>query len=427
MHMPRAQRPRRPRGRALDRTVTRMPSESSYWIVSVPVQEEKSTDQMHSELVSRLLRDSACEERDLAPLPVPELKTGTLESLIIMAEDLPKIETLFASVTTRIVDTLRALVNDDEQALNEHLTIDGQSVEDYLLSWQWNSGKYRADKSLNEITERLTREMQSIDHVMKQKLNTYNAAKGQLQQLERKKQYVFDTHPSGNLSMCSLADIVTRDDIVDPNSEFLVTLLVVVPKNQATQWLNSYERLCDLVVPRSSRKLAEDEEYALFNVTVFKKKQDEFVQKCREIKCQVRDFTWDEGLLGRERQELYEAGASEKELWTELLRLSRTHFADAYQALIHFKVVYTFVESVLRFGLPATYFTVVIEPTPRKAKTILTSLTSHFGYLDEYLSRTETGRAADAQAHQDTPGEFANLLEQEVFPFVLTEQPMITV
>ncbi|WFD21104.1 Vacuolar ATP synthase subunit C [Malassezia caprae] len=383
-----------------------MPSESSYWIVSVPVQEEKSTEQMHSDLVSRLLRDSACEERDLAPLPLPELKTGTLESLIIMAEDLPKIDALFASVTTRIVDTLRALVNDDEQALNEHLTIDGQSVEDYLLSWHWNSGKYRADKSLNEIIERLTREMQSIDHVMKQKLNTYNAAKGQLQQLERKKH--------GNLSVCSLADIVTRDDIVDPSSEFLVTLLVVVPKNQVPQWLNSYERLCDLVVPRSSRKLAEDEEYALFNVTVFKKKQDELVQKCREIKCQVRDFTWDEGLLERERQELYEAGASEKELWTELLRLSRTHFADAYQALIHFKVVRTFVESVLRFGLPASYFTVVIEPTPRKAKTILTSLTSHFGYLDEYLSRTEKGRAADTQAHQDTPGEFANLLEQEV-------------
>lgn len=32
--------------------------------------------------------------------------------------------------------------------------------------------------------------MQSIDHIMKQKLSSYSAAKGQLQQLERKKQYV---------------------------------------------------------------------------------------------------------------------------------------------------------------------------------------------------------------------------------------------
>lgn len=179
-----------------------MPSESSYWIVSVPVQEEKSTEQMYSELVSRLVRDSACEEADVAALPLPELKTGTLESLIIMAEDLPKMDALFSSVTTRIVDTLRALVNDDESALNEHLTIDGQSVEDYLLSWHWNSGKYRADKSLNEIVERLTREMQSIDHVMKQKLAAYNAAKGQLQQLERKKQYVCMLTPAAT-SLCA--------------------------------------------------------------------------------------------------------------------------------------------------------------------------------------------------------------------------------
>lgn len=139
-----------------------------------------------------------------------------------MAEDLPKLETLYSAITTRVVDTLRALVNDDEQALDEHLTLDGQTVEDYLMSWQWNSGKYRTDKSLNEIVEMLTKEMQSIDHVMKQKLAAYNAAKGQLQQLERKKH--------GNLTVCSLADIVHKDDIVDPNSEFLVTLLVVVPK-----------------------------------------------------------------------------------------------------------------------------------------------------------------------------------------------------
>ncbi|KAL4400533.1 Vacuolar ATP synthase subunit C [Malassezia pachydermatis] len=351
---------------------------------------------------------------------MPELKTGTLESLIVMAEDLPKLETLYSAITTRVVDTLRALVNDDEQALDEHLTLDGQTVEDYLMSWQWNSGKYRTDKSLNEIVEMLTKEMQSIDHVMKQKLAAYNAAKGQLQQLERKKH--------GNLTVCSLADIVHKDDIVDPNSEFLVTLLVVVPKNNTQDWLNKYERLTSLVVPRSSSQLAQDDEYVLYNVTVFKKVEDEFIQKARENKFQVRDFEWDEGLLERERQELYEAGVSEKELWTELLRLSRINFAESYQALIHFRVIRTFIESVLRFGLPATYFAAIVEPTPRKAKTLLNSLVSHYKYLHEFIAQSEK-RPTDnaASAHQDTPGEFVNMLEQEVFPFVLTEQPMITV
>lgn len=48
-------------------------------------------------------------------------------------------------------------------------------------------------------------------------------------------------------------------------------------------------------------------------------------------------------------------------LQTELLRLSRTSFSEAYQGLTHLKVVRTFVESVLRFGLPADYFGITIK------------------------------------------------------------------
>lgn len=123
----------------------------------MPVQEEKSQEQMLQDMVTRLVRDSACDESDVAPLRIPSLKTGTLESLIIMAEDLPKIDNLFAAIVSRIVDALRALLNDDEDALNENLNIDGMSVEDYVMSWQWNSGKYRIEKSLNELIELLTK------------------------------------------------------------------------------------------------------------------------------------------------------------------------------------------------------------------------------------------------------------------------------
>lgn len=65
---------------------------------------------------------------------------------------------------------------------------------------------------------------------------------------------------------------------------FLETLLVAVPRNNVKDWLAKYERLTSMVVPRSSNKLAQDDEYALYNVTVFKKVRDEFVQKARENK-----------------------------------------------------------------------------------------------------------------------------------------------
>ena len=46
---------------------------------------------------------------------------------------------------------------------------------------------------------------------------------------------------------------------------------------------------------------------------------------------------------------------------TELLRLSRTNFSEAYQILVHLKVVRLFVESVLRYGLPADYVGVFLK------------------------------------------------------------------
>jgi V-ATPase subunit C len=71
--------------------------------------------------------------------------------------------------------------------------------------------------------------------------------------------------------------------------------------------------------------------------------------------------------------------ATEKELWvlalqscgrhdtewpffqTELLRLSRTNFSESFQILVHLKVVRLFVESVLRYGLPANYVGLAIK------------------------------------------------------------------
>lgn len=397
-----------------------MPSDLAYWIISVPL-EDSDPHRMFSELGSKLLSDGGSASNDFGQLSFPPLKTGTLESLISLSEDLPKLDGQYTQIVAKIIDTLRALLNNDEAALAQHVLVNEQSLDDYMLSWAWNTGKYRADRGLRETVEALGKELNSIDGVMKQKLANYNAAKGQLQQLQRKKQ--------GNLSQRSLADVVHKEDFVDVGSEYLETLLVAVPKNNAKDWQARYERLTPMVVPRSSNKIAADEEYALFNVTVFKKVKDEFVQKCRENKFVVRtDFAWDDELVQRQRQELEEAGDSEKELWTELLRLARTNFSEAYQALAHLKVVRTFVESVLRYGLPADYFAVSIRPNAKRTKALMATLQSHYAYLETYnqsgKSKPNKKKASEANA-ADAPGEYAQLLEEEQFPFVLTEQYMV--
>jgi len=117
--------------------------------------------------------------------------------------------------------------------------------------------------------------MTSIDNVMKAKLASYNLAKGSLVQMQRKK--------TGNLAVRSLAEVVSKDDFI-PDSEYMETLMVAVPKNSVKDWETKYERLASMVVPRSSRQITSDDDYALYSVVIFRKVHDEFAQKLRENK-----------------------------------------------------------------------------------------------------------------------------------------------
>ena len=57
---------------------------------------------------------------------------------------------------------------------------------------------------------------------------------------------------SGNLMTKSLNDIVDEKDVV-VGSEYMQTLVVVVPKSLYKEWEKSYERLTEMVVPRCSK------------------------------------------------------------------------------------------------------------------------------------------------------------------------------
>ena len=82
---------------------------------------------------------------------------------------------------------------------------------------------------------------------------------------------------------------------------------------------------------------------------------------CRFV---VRDFTYDTELIEKQKSDLISLEAEEKELWTDLLRLSRINFSECFMVLVHLKVVRAFVESVLRYGLPAAYFLTIIKVRP---------------------------------------------------------------
>jgi len=290
--------------------------------------------------------------------------------------------------------------------------VNDKPVDQYLLGgWKWNASRYSVQKGAREMVDTLNKEMTAIDIVAKTKLNNYNLAKGSLVQMQRKK--------TGNLSVKSLADVVAKKDFIE-DSEYMETVLVAVPKNNVKDWNLKYERLSSMVVPRSSNLIAADDEFTLFSVVIFKRVHDEFSQKCRENKFIIRDFTYSEDLVQQQLAELQKADTAEKELWTELLRQSRTNFSEAFQLLVHLKVMNAFVESVLRYGLPANFTALIIKPEPKLSKKTLGLLTTHFAYLKPASEKMQK-KKADAEM----AGEYQSVIEQEYYDFVIMEIPWI--
>lgn len=209
-----------------------MPDELAYWIVSVPIRGGEDTLEASASKALGVppsgvpTSTSACA--GLGALTFPAFKVGTLQSLITLNEELPKHDQAMVSVVSKIVETLRNLVNQDATQLRVHQLVADVTPDEYVLGgWTWNESKYRVgERSLADITDSIAKDVQSIDNVMKQRLADYNAAKSQLLSLQRKK--------TGSLAVRSLADIVSKDDFVDGSSEYLETLLVAVPKYDRT-------------------------------------------------------------------------------------------------------------------------------------------------------------------------------------------------
>lgn len=117
---------------------------------------------------------------------------------------------------------------------------------------------------------------------------------------------------------------------------------------------------------------------------------------------------------------------------TDLLKLTRINFSESYQLLCHLKTVRLFIESVLRYGLPADYAGVVVRPDASKsgmAGKTLKALGNHFHYLAGASKAPERkkgkGGAGASGNDGEVGGEWAGVMEMEYFDFVLFEVPMV--
>ncbi|CAL1391349.1 unnamed protein product [Linum trigynum] len=328
---------------------------SRYWVVSLPVKDSASP--LWNRLQDQISRHSF--DTPLYRFSIPNLRVGTLDSLLSLSDDLLKSNSFLESVSHKI----RRQIEDLERvsgAESNALTVDGVPVDSYLTRFVWDEAKYPTMSPLKEIVDGIHSSVVKIEDDLKVRLAEYNNVRSQLNAINRKQ--------SGSLAVRDLSSLVKPEDII--SSEHLITLLAVVPKYSQKDWLASYETLTNYVVPRSSKKLFEDNEYALYTVTLFRRVADNFRTTSREKGFQIRDFEYSSEAQEGRKQEMDKLVQDQESLRGSLLQWCYTSYGEVFSSWMHFCAVRIFAESILRYGLPPSFLSCVVAPATKSEKKV---------------------------------------------------------
>lgn len=371
---------------------------TEYWLISAP---GDKTCQQTWETMNNL----TSKQNSLSvnyKFHIPDLKVGTLDQLVGLSDDLGKLDGFVEQVTRKVASYLGEVLEDQRDKLQENLTANNSDLPSYITRFQWDIAKYPTKQSLRNIADIISKQVGQIDADLKTKSSAYNNLKGNLQNLEKKQ--------TGSLLTRNLADLVKKDHFI-LDSEYLTTLLVIVPKSQFHEWQTVYEKLTDMVVPRSSQLINQDQEYGLFTVSLFKKVAEEFKLHSRERKFMVRDFTYNEEELAAGKNEITKLVTDKKKQFGPLVRWLKVNFSECFCAWIHVKALRVFVESVLRYGLPVNFQAILLHPNKKSMKRLRDVLNQLYGHLDSSALQASSG--ADSV---DIPG--LGFGQSEYYPYV---------
>ncbi|KAH0947945.1 hypothetical protein HN011_001483 [Eciton burchellii] len=374
---------------------------TEYWLISAP---GDKTCQQTWETMNNL----TSKQHSLSvnyKFHIPDLKVGTLDQLVGLSDDLGKLDGYVEQVTRKVATYLGEVLEDQRDKLHENLMANNSDLPSYITRFQWDMAKYPIKQSLRNIADIISKQVGQIDADLKTKSTIYNNLKGSLQNLEKKQ--------TGSLLTRNLADLVKKEHFI-LDSEYLTTLLVIVPKSNFQDWYTSYEKVTDMIVPRSTQLITQDSEYGLFTVTLFKKVIDEFKLHSREKKFIVRDFIYNEEELAAGKNEITKLVTDKKKQFGPLVRWLKVNFSECFCAWIHVKALRVFVESVLRYGLPVNFQAILLHPHKKCARRLRDVLNQLYAHLDS--SATSSTAAQHNQDNVDIPG--LGFGQSDYFPYV---------
>lgn len=399
---------------------------SKYWLVAVPTDRDIS-------FTRQKLQDSLKGLGDIYDYRFPRLKVGTLDVLMQLSDDLTKMDVTCEGAVKKIKRSYHEMIMNKPRTGNAEAT--PQEGKDYVLpelkvhgsmtvgesleDFSWNDSQYPQAAHVQGLAESIMKKVTTAEDELKAQMTAYNEVRTTMDAISRKE--------SGSLLVRPLAEYIDARVMVD--REHLLTVLVVIPKKSEKKFVEEYEvleetergrelsrkeelarkleeenqmheqqnhneendqqrnsgkrplPLCNNIVPRSANKLAEDEEFVLYSILVFKKGL-EFVKKLlRMDRYTVRPYKYDALEQQKWKKQKKEIKKRLTERFNYLCVWSKTMFGEIYLGWLHIKAMRCFVESVLRFGLPGDFQAFLIKYNKNKEKTARKELNSLYKHL----------------------------------------------
>jgi V-type H+-transporting ATPase subunit C len=355
---------------------------------------------------------------------VPSLTVGTLDTLMTLSDDMGKTDTVVEAIVRKIEKTAHDLA----ERSNLDLSVGGVPSTRYIQQFAWDSAKYPSRRPLKELVTLITGGAMAVEEELKQLTQSYGDKQMALQEASRRK--------AGNLLGAELNDILTEDimrKVKIVNSEYLKTVFIAIPKVSkegfekdvyklgedlvgfgGPDWSRDPTKLgepvnfgsnCDRhkvrgspIVPGSLQRVHDDEDSILYAVTILKGQYEagyyengefhqgakidfekEFAKVVRDKRYVLRNFEWDPTQASKSSMELEQLRVEVDGMKSALMRWCKNHYGDAFVAWMHIKVIRVFVESVLRYGLPVDFTSVLYKVNPHKDSDLVHALDKQLG------------------------------------------------
>lgn len=136
-----------------------------YWLCALPLLDSKDR-------TWNLLQQKTTYDTDMSinyRFELPELRIGTLDSLMVLSDDLVKVNGLMEAVVNKIrrqlfeMQTLAASEDKDPQ----EVLVEGVPPDNYLERFTWDEAKYPPRRPLQETVSTLTETVQKLEDDLK--------------------------------------------------------------------------------------------------------------------------------------------------------------------------------------------------------------------------------------------------------------------